>query len=1333
MEKIKIKRILLLSSLVVVIGLIVAVSRGPHLSNFLKKLILPELSVATGKEVMAQKIYLNLFPLFVEAKDMRVFDNGNEILHVPRVKAYIEMSGLLRKELVVRRLAVSKPDLKSDLSRLEEIVENVKKYLKMERKTPFKVVVRAVALDSGRFAVSDKDMSFRGSGFAIEAVLNPWQTLVMRKRVVPRVNFDLKELSSSIKGWPELKGEIRGAVEVKDEAIELKGLQIGFFGSKVNASGTFPTKEKAGKRRTGPYADLQVGLDLLAESFKKIFGLKQRGEGEISGKGTIRLVPDNLLHSVVDLKLKGNFYIQTLMELLKVKEKVEGLVDFTGNIKGPLDLVSGTARARLKNGNLFEVKVDDLTCDVSYREGRLNFTGGKAVLYHGHADAEATISVTSEDYYSVKVRFFDADSPGAFNLIGWDPGIPLGKVQGELSSEGAGFNPSGWYSYESVDRGKDVLGRVRKVKGSFDVRGDVITLSDSVASTDRSTMNFSGTVDTAASTLSVSLKGKTADLTDVTLPHLHELKGSGEFSGTLTGKFDNPVISGKVRLSSASYEEYHLGDVAGDLTYRKDLLEIHELSSAVSAQPGVTGAMKGTIGFPAAKELFDLKKPVYSLSASMKNGDIERALKLIYKKPLKLHPKGRFDTVLSITGPGPKPLFKGTVRSANLTVDGNAVDTASLSFSYDYSTFTVEDGLVKKGDSTITGKGGISHDDRFSFLVPAGRIYPRDFPLKGVPYDAYVAFRAEGKGTLDDPQIEMDGTVHGGKFKDTDLGGGTIKASLKEKTLVLDLTILDGRTTLSGKASIQGDFPWTARLDLESGRYDFIVGTFLKEIPEDLLLNMKGYADMAGDRNHFLARAVINQANVALYGNSFSNDSDIRFEVKERSLTLSSVRLRSGTTSFKASGEIEMGKGYNVVMEGTSALSPLKGLSKKIDVVRGEADFVFSLTGKWENPRINGGMTISNALFGMKDIQYRVSALNGYLYMDEDRIVIQKLSGKAAGGDVDVSGVALLQGFTMKRFYVNAALSNIGVNISKDFNANFNGNVLYSGTLDSQTLSGEIKINRALYKEPVQWQIALLKAKARERPRGGIGTFEKTHLNVRVQGTDNILVNNNMARSSLSADLVLRGTVSNPLVFGRINTRGGIVYFRNNEFRILSATADFADPKRINPTMNIIAETTIQGYTVRLFLEGTMEHFNLTLSSTPSLEQIEILSLLTVGTLSAEPKGIQGGIAGSAATSFLSGQVQNIAQERLRSITGIDRIGVESSVSRVTGKSEQRLTVAKRLLGDRVSVTYSTGLGSVATDVIRIEYNIGNHTSLIGERDEVGALGGSIKFRFGFK
>jgi translocation and assembly module TamB len=1341
MGKITIKKVLVLAATVAVVVSTFVFFRGPHISNMLKKLILPELADATGKEVMAQKIYVNIFPLFIEAKEIKVFDKGTEIVHIPRLKGYVEISGLLRKELVLRRLVVKEPHITAHSSQIEEIVANVKRYLAVERKAPVKVMVRAIVLDNGAFALGHGDMSFQGRGWGVEAVLNP-KAIVVRKHAVPRINFVMKELSASIKGWPELKGEIKGALAIRDDAVEVKGLQIGFFGSKVTASGLFSTKEKGGEKTSrGLYGDLQLGFSLLVDSFRKIFSLKQPGEGEISAKGTVHLLTDDPLRSVVDVKLSGDLYVQTLMELLKVKERVEGLVGFTGSVKGPLKGITGTAKAHLQKGNLFDVDVDDLRCNVDYREGRLYFTGGKGVLYNGHADAEATLSVTKEDYYSLKVAFSDVDSPAAFKLIGWDPGIPLGKVRGELSSEGAAFNPSGWYSYESTGRGDDVLGRVRKVTGSFHLRDDVITLADSVASTDKSVMHFSGTVDLKASDLSLTLQGRTSDLTDATLPSLHELTGSGEFAGTLTGKSDTPQISGKMKLHAAFYEEYALGEVTGDLNYRKDLLEIKELFSAAASQEGKvarpdrssTAVMKGTVRFPEAAALFDLKKPVYALSVSMKNADVEKALKVIYKKPVKPQFRGRFDTVLSITGPGPKPLFKGTARMANGTLERIPLESASLSYSYDYETLLLEDVLLRKGDSSLAGRGSLRSDDRFSFTASGKKIFLRDLPLKRSPAEAYFSFNAEGKGTLDDPRIEMDGIVHGGKIKDSELGDGKIKVSVKERAAFFDITLLDGRTTLSGKADLRGEMPWTARLDMRSGRYDVLLAAVLKDVPEDLLISMRGYAEMSGDRNHFSATAVINQLNTTLFGNSFTNDADIRFEMKDRKMALSAVKLRSGTASFKASGEMEIGREYNLVLEGSSSLLPLKGLSKKIDTIRGDAGFVFSVAGKWEAPRINGGITISNVTFGVKDVPYRLSAMNGYIYIDEDRIVLQKLSGKLGGGDVEISGIALLQGFTMKRFYVSAGMGNIGVNISKDFNVNFNGSLLYTGTPESQTLSGEIKINRALYREPVQWQIWPLKAKAKERPRGEIGVFEKTQLNVRVQGSDNILINNNMARASLSTDLIVRGTASSPLVFGRVETKTGIVYFRNNEFRILNATADFADPKRINPTVNIVAETLIEGYTVRLVLEGQIEHFTLSLSSSPSLEQIEILSLLTVGTISKEPKGIQGGIGGSAATSFLSGQVQNIAQERLRSITGIDRIGVESAVSRVTGKSEQRLTVSKRLMGDRLSVTYSTALGTVATDVIKLEYNIGNNISLIGVRDEVGALGGSIKFRFGFK
>ncbi|HTR44492.1 MAG TPA: translocation/assembly module TamB domain-containing protein [Thermodesulfovibrionales bacterium] len=1299
------------------------IARGTYLSNYLKRLILPELSEATGREVMVQKISVNIFPLFIEARELRLLDHGNEVLRIPRIKVYVSLLHLAQREIILKRVAIREPLIRTDAAQVKDIVEKIRQYLEREKKSPLKAVVRAVVLDQGAFVFSHPDMSFNGSGFGAEILFPSPRALAPRSTAVPRLSLHIKNLIANVRGLPELKAEIKGLLALNGEVIEVKGLQVGVYGSMLHASGTY----------TQGRSDLEVRLGLLAESFKRLFNLKKPGEGEVSAKGTVRLLTDDLPGSAVDLDLKGDFYIQTLMELVKVMERIEGAVSFTGSLKGPLRAVRGTAKARLKKGNLFDVDLDELTCKVDYEDGKLVFSDGRASLYHGKAGADAVVAIAGTPFYSLRVNFEDVDSAGVFKLIKWDPGIPAGKVKGELSTSGDAFNPAGWFDYHNTAEGSDILGRVKKAKGSFSLNGDLLSLAETEVSTARSSLIVKGDVDLKASTLSLKAEMTTSDTTDLTVPYLHELTGSGGASGTVKGEFDNPVISARLTFHSVSYDGYPFGSVNGDLSYRKDLLEIRDLAASVSMPWGpATAALKGTIGFTGAQELFDFKLPRYALTASVKNNDFEKAVRLLYRKPLDPHPTGQLDADVNITGAAPTPHYQGSLRIQDLKAGALAVDSARSSFSYDYRDFVLKEAVLTKGDSVLSGEGTMSADDHFVFAASGEKILLRDLFPKALSLDAAVTFSAQGRGTLDAPVVDMEGTFHNGRFKSAELGDGTLKAALRAGTLSLNALFFHERVSLSGKAELKGDLPWTARLDVKPGRYEFLAAAFMKEVPEDLFINMKGYADMSGDRNHFAAKAVVNQVNMTIYGNSLSNGADMHFEIKDRKVSMPDFTLRSGNIFIRMNGSVELGKEYDLVVEGKSALFPLKLFSKKIDVIRGDAQYRFSVSGAWDNPRFNGGIELTDGLLSLKDIRYRMSAMSGSLLMDGDRIIIQKLVGKVGGGDVSFSGVAYTRGLKIGRFYVDAVMDSVGLDISNEFTANVSGNLLYRGTLDAQTLSGEVRINRAKYREPIQWESWLFKARARERPRGEITPLEKIQVNVKVQGTENIVIDNNLARASLSADLVLRGTAANLLIFGRIDSKSGTVYFRNNDFRILYATADFADARRINPTVNVLAETDIEGYTIRLNLEGQVEQFSLSLSSTPSLDQAEILSLLTGGTLSREPKGIQSGIGVSTATSFLSGQVQSLTQERVRSITGIDRIGVESSVSRITGKTEQRVAVSKRL-GDRVTVTYSTALGSVATDVIKVEYTIGSKVSLIGIRDEVGALGGGVKFRFGFK
>jgi translocation and assembly module TamB len=219
----------------------------------------------------------------------------------------------------------------------------------------------------------------------------------------------------------------------------------------------------------------------------------------------------------------------------------------------------------------------------------------------------------------------------------------------------------------------------------------------------------------------------------------------------------------------------------------------------------------------------------------------------------------------------------------------------------------------------------------------------------------------------------------------------------------------------------------------------------------------------------------------------------------------------------------------------------------------------------------------------------------------------------------------------------------------------------------------------------------------------------------------------------MKMDLLLRGTIGQPALLGRFETINGIVYFRNNEFSLIKGVVDFANPNEISPYFDVLAETRIKNYNVRLALDGYVNQFNLLLSSSPTLEEGDVFSLLAVGEVGKNLKGLEGGIGAAEATSFLTGKLQDVAEERLKTITGVDRLQIDPSISRTTGTVSPRVTLSKRLIGDRLYATYSASSDVKDGQIIKLEYLLSKTTSLVGVRDAQGGIGADIKFRFEFK
>ena len=1312
-----------------IISLLIFAVRGEFVSNTLKDVILPELEDATGQKVTVQKLYLNLFPLFIEANGLKVADNsGRQILYSKKVKGYIDLTGILSRHITIRRLLIQEPLISADRLTIEKIISAVQAYLKEEREPSLKVKIKAV--DVADASVNLRDIDAKGTldikGFSGEALLGENQ----------RIKAAIKELKLEKEGWPDIKGDLDAAVTFMEERIEIRKFRIGAYGSRFRGEGFYDQ----GK------GSVKTEIALVVDSVKQFFHLSQRGDGTVCAKGEIRLeaprpqaIDAQLLKNIfVDLNLSGEFYLETLMEVLEVKEQLTGLIDFKGQVTGRLPDISAKGKARLRDGSLFGVDLNSLTCEVLYKDGEMKFADGAASLYNGTAKVDASIKLPVVDFFAVKVAFNAVDSVAALQLIGWVPPIPAGKVDGELTTSGSAFNPDGWFVYTAFSpeqstkgyqpQAENILDRIKDIRGMYSLRGDMLSLSDVKLLTPISNITLNGAVDLAGKVLALKGSLSTNNVADLSLPYYREIKGKGEFSGEISGVFDNPKITGKARLTNAVVEEYRLESVVSDFTYEKNLLTVRE---AVFRSPGEEHTVTGRIRFPEAKELFELAGPVYDLRASLRNAEFGKTVQIFYRD---FPGTGRMNADVIIGGKDKDISISGKGSAEKASVYSIPFDSGSAVFSYDKSGFSLKQVKILRGKSALIGEGKLSDDKRFSYTASSDKIYLKDTGLPHIPEDAVISLQTEGHGTFDAPEVTLNAKVVGGTLRGINLGGGTISAAIRNRDISLTAVLLNERVKVKGTGRLDDKLGWSADVSLQPGRYDFLVSSFLKDVPEDLQLNLDGRIQMKGDRRTISAAADISHLTLSLFGQTFSNDSPIKLRMQDRKLSLTAFTFKSGATSFRLQGGLELGREYDILIDGSSSLAPLKGLSNKIGYLKGDADFVFSLRGKWEDPEINGGMTVANASFGMKDYPGYVSAINGYLYVDGDRIVIEKLSGKFGGGDVRISGLVYLKAFQATRFYLEAAMENITMNFARDFTVNFEGSLLYKGTAGSQSITGDIKINRARYREMVEWRSWLLTPRAKEKPKSEETVFEKTELNISLSG-ENISVDNNVARASVSigGDMIIRGKVSSPVLLGRLESKEGYVYFRNNEFRIIFASADFSDPNRIKPVLNLTAETLVKGYNVRLNLEGQTDRFSLSMSSDPHLEESDILALLTVGQVGKQLQGLEGGIGAGEATAFITGKVQDVLEERLRSITGLDRFQVEPSVSPTTGTVSPKVTVSKRLIGDRLFVTYSNLVGTAEEQVMKLEYLLDKNISLIGIRDERGSLGGDMKFRFEFK
>ncbi|RJQ47197.1 MAG: hypothetical protein C4538_05555 [Nitrospiraceae bacterium] len=1297
--------------------------RGPYLSNSIKRVIIPVLENATGESVIIDSAVINLFPFYIQAKGFKVFDReGNRLLWITKTRIYADLLGLLSKEIRVRKLTIKEPDLSASEKDIRRIIEHIKKNTSAEKEQKYRFSLLNVELADGKFDLTNaRGMRTAGSGLFFQ--------MTTKDAIYARLRID--EAGVRAPDLAPLQGKVSGRITMKEDRIDIAELNITSAKSYLDADGYIDLAPE-GELKGG---SLSGSAEIHEEAFRLFFDLKSGKDGVLSFKGKVLIEIDGPTKEprfTLDVKTDSSFYLESLMEMVKVKENITGKLSVKGQITGTYPELSGNGSAQLSDAILGGLHIDDLDGDVRYEKNIFTLKDFTAHTYGGEMKGVASLSLPNADY-TVEAGVSNISSPEFFRFIQWEPPFPAGRIGGNFLLKhiyGNDMDIVADLNYKNVSgTAGNVLDRLSTIKTRLHLKENNLQLDNTLLSTAASTLTLNGNIDFRNKMMGLAVQLDSRDISDVTAPYYEKFIAPAKFKGSARGTLEDPEISGSLETGSGSIHGMTFTHAAADLTYRIHSLSVPKLNITSGRS---SYDVSGTIDFKKAEGLFSFAGPFYKGKASVRDAELKPFISVFYED---IPVSGTVNGTASFTGSAEDFAAAGDLVIRDSAAYGQQFDKLSVKagINPDHVEFHSVD--AQRGESLVRAKGKLFYDRKFTLSASSRKISLSDVDqLQRFAVGGSTTLDIQGSGTIDKPDIKFSANIMEGTFRGMQAGKGTMEGRLQDRDLSARGIFLDGHVIANAKASLSRDVKWNIDADILKGSYDFLLSGYLKKPPEDLALSFEGKLNVSGEGGRISMQSRFNYLHCDIYGYNLNNAGDIVLELANGELSIKSFSLAGDHARLTAGGVLKKNEQLNVKIKGNMSISPLKILSDKFVALKGQGDFAVDITGPWDKPDVTGEINMHDAVASLTEYPYKVGPVNGTVFLQKDRFTFDSVKTAFGGGSITISGVGYLKGVSVKRVFLNSEFSGITLRPMDKVSATVDGRLFYEKSGKGSSLTGNLDIKKARYEKNIDWNKWLVNVRDMNRETVRYPAFLKdTEFNVYISGSDNITIANNIAKTPVEIALTLTGTIARPGLIGRVVSKGGKIYFRSNEFTILEGSnVDFIDPHKIVPVFHILAETYADEYYVKLNLDGAIDKFTLSLFSDPPLNEMEILNLLTFGQARRESKGIESGLAASEAASILTGGLQDVVQEQFRSITGFERFKIEPNTTS-TGGLVPKITIGKRLFEDNLFVIYTTSFGTTEESIIKLEYRIDKNISLVGSKDAINSIGGDVKFRFEFK
>ncbi len=825
-----------------------------------------------------------------------------------------------------------------------------------------------------------------------------------------------------------------------------------------------------------------------------------------------------------------------------------------------------------------------------------------------------------------------------------------------------------------------------------------------------------------------------------------EPSASGYLKGRINGKFGGLSYSFENIFNSLNinrYSDTFEGNAAvnimpdGEVLFKKVFLK--EKKSGNSPDK----SKKGTATFGG--EIFENK----ILKKEYINGNFTaKDIHLICKKPLPAVSLS-FDSSGTISGELKDPVLKIDASSKKADVYGQEISDADAKFLiaggglaiksfegfYGSAPFKVYGDIKFKA----SGSGNSREGNNYNLRLISNRI-----DLSALNFKLLKKYRVKGAagvnlhvgGSFDLPDVSGNVSADNIYINDFWLGNAAVYARSLRSGIALNISALKNGLKAKAYILLKKGYPYnfTANINMPDIKY------------RKTLFKFSGYIYGGGKILDIKKSYIFSKLNrlYLKHGPFFlKNTQDIDISYNGGALNLSGLKLRGADNYFQLKGGIKDDR-YDVILNDKTDLWVLRLFSDKIMNSSGFVTASAVVFGPLSAPSLYGFADINKGLIEPSaNPEYEASRIFARLSFNNNVISLNKAKFRLLNGIFSANGIIRLKNFKPYYYNVKTDFNSAVYRKSNYFFAKMDGELGFSGEANDGVLYGNINIKKASYDKRINLSSFLLSYKKYNiiKPVIKKGEFNP-RLNIEVTSDGGIAIQNNIINTSFSANLNLIGTVYAPVLIGTANAEKGEIYFRGAMFDLSYANLDFNNRYRIAPSFDVSATTHMDRYIIRMNANGSLSDFNVNLSSTPPLSELDIVSMLALGAPSTSVyAGSAGGIAASEAVSAIGGGVEQSVTGAISSYFGFKNLSIAPSYSVITHSAAPQVTVTKTLT-KRLSVSYNNIISSQSSQSLMFTYKLSRHISAIGEWENnelapnnsniYSEVGGNIVFHFRF-